>query len=102
MAAINWTSRVETTDCFGLKRDVVLTMEDTELEGPVRGRGLLEAGAADAAWRCLGKSVGWRAMPPAFGLNLKRYGASRPVTTGQFRPPHRTARAVPLEVGGLE
>jgi hypothetical protein len=40
-------------------------------------------------------------MPPTFGLNLKRYGASRPVTTGGFSIPHRTARAVPLKVGGI-
>ena len=61
---------------------------------------LIEAGGAEAVGRCPGKSVGWRAMPPAFGLNLKRYGASRPVTTGDFSIPHRTARAVPLKVGG--
>jgi hypothetical protein len=58
------------------------TQKDAELEGTVRGRGLLEAGAAEAAWGCLGKSVGWRAMAPLFGLKLKRYGASRPVTAG--------------------
>jgi hypothetical protein len=29
---------------------------------------LLEAGAAEVAWRCLGKSVGWRPMPPAFAF----------------------------------
>ena len=40
-------------------------------------------------------------MAPTFGLNLKRYGASRPVTTGDFSIPHRTARAVPLKAGGI-
>jgi hypothetical protein len=32
---------------------------------------------------------------------LKRYGASRPVTTGNFSIHHRTARAVPRKVGGI-
>jgi hypothetical protein len=40
-------------------------------------------------------------MPPTFGLNLKRYGASCPVTTGNFSIHHRTARTVPLKAGGL-
>ena len=40
-------------------------------------------------------------IPPAFGFNLKRYGASRPVTTGDFRIHHRTARAVPLKAGAI-
>jgi hypothetical protein len=40
--------------------------------------------------------------PPAFGNKSKRYGASRPVTTGNFSIHHRTARAIPLQAGGVE
>jgi hypothetical protein len=42
-----------------------------------------------------------RKVPPAFGFNLKRHGASRPVTTGNFSIHHRTARAVPLKAGAI-
>ncbi len=42
-----------------------------------------------------------RSMPPAFGSNWKRNGASRPVTTGNFSIHHRTARAVPPKAGGI-
>jgi hypothetical protein len=34
-------------------------------------------------------------------IEAKRYGASRPVTTGNFSIHHRTARAVPLKVGAI-
>jgi hypothetical protein len=45
---------------------------------------------------------GARPLPPAFGSKSKRYRGSRPVTTGNFSIHHRTARAVPLEVSGIE
>ena len=45
--------------------------------------------------------TGHRPIPPTFGPHLKRYGASRPVTTGNFSIHHRTARAVPLKVAGI-
>ncbi|MEY3457090.1 MAG: hypothetical protein RL215_247, partial [Planctomycetota bacterium] len=40
-------------------------------------------------------------MPRTFGFNLKRYGASRPVTTEEFSIRHRTACTVPLKVRAI-
>jgi hypothetical protein len=40
----------EMRSCFGPRK----TRKDAELRGTVRGRVLLEAGGAEAAWRCPG------------------------------------------------
>jgi hypothetical protein len=41
---------VEMRCCFGPRK----TQKDAELEDRVRGRGAIEAGAAEAVWRCSG------------------------------------------------
>lgn len=38
---------------------------------------------------------------PAFGFKLKRFGASRSVSTRTESPHHRTARAIRLKVGAI-
>jgi hypothetical protein len=64
------------------------------LRGTVRGRVLLEAGAAEAAWLCRVRSVGWRGLVGWAGLafnatSFERKGGSpmAPTFSG-------TARAV--------
>jgi hypothetical protein len=63
-------------------------------------RGSLRTVRSSRASR-LGAKRMLRKVPPAFGFNLKRHGASRPVTTGNFSIHHRTARAVPLKAGAI-